>query len=221
MKIHLGIGISFLLVLVLLSSCSSSHPGIIIFCAGDSITETGYLHFLKMILNKDGIRGRILNYGRSGYTSGEYLNFLKKNKETLKTERPDFVLLQLGTNDVRLDADSTPSATFKTNMKKIVEIFRRFKNRRGKETVILLATIPPIPEGSPFPFSSDSAKRVRDEINPVIRNMCEEEQILMVDNYSLFINSPFLLPEVHPNQEGYRALAKNWYRFLEPLLKRK
>jgi lysophospholipase L1-like esterase len=174
-----------------------------------------------MILNKEGIRAKILNYGRSGYTSGEYLNFLKKNKETLKTECPDFVLLQLGTNDVRLDADSTPSATFKANMKKIVEIFRTFKNRQGKETIILLATIPPIPEGSPFPFSSDSAKRVRDEINPVIRNTCEEERILMVDNYSLFLHSLFLLPEVHPNQEGYRALAQNWYRFLEPLLNRK
>lgn len=221
LKNHLSFFFVFFLLLALFPSCSSPPAGIIIFCAGDSITEAAYPHYLRMIFNKEGLRAKVLNYGRKGYNSGEYLNFLEKNEESLKAEHPDYILLQLGTNDARLDGDFTPPLLFKANMKRIIEIFQTFKNRRGKETIMLLANVPPIPEESPYPFSSDSSIRVRDEINPVIKDICEEERILMVDNYSLFLNSPSLLPDVHPNQEGYKALAKNWYQSLKVFLDKK
>jgi len=209
----------FLVLIFLLTFCSHEFPGFIIFCAGDSITEAGYPPFLKRILNKDGIRTKVLNFGRSGFTSGEYLRFLERNKKTLVAEEPDFVLLQLGTNDVREDGDSTSSEDFESNMGKIIDIFREFRNRRGEKTVILLATIPPIPIKTSFPFSSHSRERVKTEINPLIEKISEEKQILMVDNYSLFLKFPHLIFEVHPTQEGYRALAENWYQSLKPFLK--
>jgi len=207
-----------LLIIFFLVSCSSPPKGIIILCAGDSITEADYPRFLQRILNEEGIKAKVLNYGRSGNTSGEYLRFLKKNKSTLAEEHPDFVLLQLGTNDVRLDHDSTPSDQFGLNMKKIIKIFRTFQNRSGEATRILLSLIPPIPRGSPFPFTDESSARVRDEINPLIQKICSEEKIPLVDNYSFFLKSPHLLPEVHPNKEGCRSLAQNWYNSLKPLL---
>lgn len=219
MKVYSKITL-FLLIVSLFSFCSSSPKGIVIFCAGDSITEADYPRFLQRIFNKEGMRAKVLNYGRSGYTSGEYLNFLKSNRKALEAEHPDFILLQLGTNDVRMDHDSTSGGEFYLNMKKIIEIFREFRNRLGIESQILLAAIPPIPEGSLFPFSSESRTRVTEEINPLIKKICNEEKILMVDNYSLFLHSPHFLPEVHPTKEGYRHLAQNWYDNLKPLMQR-
>ena len=207
------------ILLCLLSFCSASPRGIIILCAGDSITESVYPRFLQKILKKEEIKAKVLNYGRSGHTSGEYLKFLQENKKTLDAEHPDFVLLELGTNDVRADGDFTPTDRFKLNMKEIIGIFREFRSSSGQEVILFLATIPPVPEGSPFPFTPESIRRVTEEINPAIKKICEEEKIPMVDNYSLFLHSPELLPQVHPSQEGYRRLAQNWFSTLKPLLK--
>ena len=65
------------LALVYFYSCSSSPPGLIILCAGDSITAAEYPRYLQRSLRGDGIRVQALNYGRNGNTSGEYLDFLK------------------------------------------------------------------------------------------------------------------------------------------------
>jgi dipeptidyl aminopeptidase/acylaminoacyl peptidase len=129
----------------------------------------------------------------------------------MEEETPDLILLQLGTNDVRMDHDSTTVDVFQSNMEKIVRIFQGFKNRFGKKSRLLLGKIPPIPEGNPYPFSRESAERVTVDINPIIKKLAAQEKLILVDNYNLFLQAPHLLPEVHPSLEGYKHLAQNWY----------
>jgi lysophospholipase L1-like esterase len=209
-----------LLMPFFVSVCVSSPRGVIIFCAGDSITAAAYPHFLQRDLNRDGLPAKVLNHGRSGNTSGEYLDFLAKNMERLIAERPDFILLQVGTNDIRTDLDFTSTERFRDNMKKILAAFRQFRTRSGKIPSVLLSTIPPVPSAGPFPFDAESLRRVEAEINPTIRALAAEEGILLVDNHGLFSRRPDLLPDVHPSREGYRLLAENWRAALSPLLKR-
>lgn len=209
-----------LLLPFFVSVCVSSPRGVIVFCAGDSITAAAYPHFLQRLLNRDGFPARVLNYGRSGNTSGEYLDFMVKNMERLIAERPDFILLQLGTNDLRTDLDFTSTERFRDNLKNILAAFRKFRNRSGRIPSILLSTIPPVPTSGPFPFDAESLRRVEAEINPTIRALAAEEGILLVDNHGLFSRRPDLLPDVHPSREGYRLLAENWRAALTPLLKR-
>jgi len=206
---------SILVSLFLLTCCGSKPTGIIILCAGDSITEAGYPRYLHRILSREGIRNKVLNRGRSGHNSREYLLFLKRNQAAWTESLPDVVFLQLGTNDVRIDQDQTSADEFYRNMKEIIHLFRGFRTRTGKSPLIFLATIPPIPEGTPFPFDSTSRKRVWEEINPLIEKIAREENLPYVDNFSLFHSSPQLLPEVHPSKEGYQALAQNWYEALK------
>jgi len=208
-----------ILALILSSFCSPGPKGFIILCAGDSITAGDYPRFLQRIIKKEGISVKVLNYGRSGNTSGEYLRYLQENSADLAEEHPHYICLQLGTNDVRQDGDKTSAAKFADNMKKILRIFRRFHTSSGKETQVLLATIPPIPKGSIYPFSADSRNRVVSEINPVIRRLAGEKGLILVDNYALFRNAPNLLPGIHPSEEGYRELARNWHRNLKALMK--
>jgi lysophospholipase L1-like esterase len=207
-------GGSILVFLLFLAFCGSKSPGIIILCAGDSITEAGYPRFLHRILKAEGMRNRVINVGRSGHNSKEYLQFMKKNQAEMAEDFPDFVLLQLGTNDVRIDGDRTQADEFYLNMKKIVRLFRGLRTRNGKNPLILLAKIPPVPEGTPFPFDSTSKNRVWEEINPLIERIAREENLPLVDNYSLFLDSPHLLPGVHPSKEGYEAMASNWFEAL-------
>jgi lysophospholipase L1-like esterase len=206
---------SILLILALLCSCSSPPQSYIVLCAGDSITEFGYPPFLDRIFKVEGIRAKVVNAGKSGHTSGEYLRFLQGKEPELVEHYPDFILLQLGTNDVRTDHDQTTSEKFYTQMKEIIRLFRNFKTREGKTPCILLGTIPPIPEGTPFPFSADSAKRVTQEINPLIQKIAHEEKLKLVDNFSIFLGSPQLLQDVHPSDQGYEALAQNWHTALK------
>lgn len=219
MKIGAGKSFTLFILYAFLLTCSPSQRGVIVLCAGDSLTESSYPKFLKNILISEGTRAKILNFGRSGNTTGEYLNYLLNNKESLAKKHPDIVCLLLGTNDVRNDHDRTSNEQFYTNMKDIIAIFSQFKDPNGKKTRILLSTIPPIPEEVSFPFSPESRKRVVNEINPLILKIGKEENLPVVDNTTLFLKEPGLLPEVHPTEEGYRRLAHNWFKALQPLIK--
>ncbi|MEW5900166.1 MAG: SGNH/GDSL hydrolase family protein [Acidobacteriota bacterium] len=207
--------------LFFLSSCISRPQGVIILCAGDSLTDSEYPRHLHRLLGREGRSSKVLNYGRKGSTSGEYLRFLQDQQSVLAEKHPDFVLLQLGTNDVRVDGDFATAGEFGRNLGEIITVFGRFTNRRGERTQILLATIPPLPETLAFPFGPQSRERVVAEINPVIRRLAAERQLALVDNFSLFLRFPELLPDVHPTSEGYRRLAENWHEALEPLLDKK
>ena len=218
MQIRFGRHSLLLLMPFFVSACASPPKGIIILCAGDSITAQAYPHFLQQLFNAQAIRAKVLNYGRSGFTSGEYLRFLQSGRDRLASEKPDFILLELGTNDVRADLDFTPAGIFQANMKQIIAIFRAFRSRTGKSPEILLATIPPVPKETPFPFTADSVLRVEGEINPAIKSISDEERLPLVDNYALFSKEPNLLAGVHPSREGYRRLARHWFDALKSLI---
>ena len=200
------------------SVCASPPRGFIILCAGDSITAEAYPHFLQRLFARDGVRARVLNYGRSGFTSGEYRAFLGKNLDRMCRERPDAILLQLGTNDVRVDGDRTPTPEFEANMRAILAAFKGCRSRSNRPSLLFLATIPPVPKDTPLPFSAESVRRVEEDINPAIRSLAVEESLPLVDNHGLFLSRPDLLPGIHPSRDGYRALAANWYGSLRPRL---
>jgi len=211
---------SALMVLVFLFyvACTSPPEGFIILCAGDSITEAEYPRHLRRLLSQDGCRVQVHNYGRKGNNSREYLRFLEEKQKDLARLQPEFVLLELGTNDVRGDSDFTPAAEFDRTMRKIITVFEGFRNRKGMKPQILLATIPPLPESLPPPFAPGSAERVVEEINPILKKIAADYNLILVDNYALFLENPGLLPDVHPTSEGYRLLARNWRDHLRPLL---
>ncbi|MCJ7581157.1 MAG: GDSL-type esterase/lipase family protein, partial [Candidatus Aminicenantes bacterium] len=140
MKASTGKAFALFILFALLPACSPSQRGVIVLCAGDSLTESSYPKFLKNILNTAGIRAKVLNYGRSGNTTGEYLSYLLENKESFAEKQPDIVCLLLGTNDVRNDQDNTSSSLVYSNLKDILAIFSQFKDPDGNKTRILLST---------------------------------------------------------------------------------
>ncbi len=189
----------------------------LILCAGDSITAAGYPDHLRARLEHDGFRVRVENAGRKGNTTGEYLAFLRSSR-LAEREKPAVVLLQLGTNDVRIDGDRTPVELFRRNLEAIIDLFMARPFIAGRVPVILLATIPAINVVDMTHFDANSDIRVEKEINPTIRDIARRRGIALIDNHALFAGRPSLLPDIHPSEEGYRALADNWHASLAPLL---
>jgi len=197
-------------------SSSPPRPPVVL-CAGDSITAGGYPWYLQRRLDEAGYRLEVINAGEKGNTSGEYLGFLRRSRIVAQTN-PRWVLLQLGTNDVRSDDDATSVERFRGNLEAILGIVAGHRNPDGSSPRVLLATIPPVPVEIAGHFNAASRLRVESEINPAIREIAGRRQLALVDTHELFAARPDLLPGVHPNEKGYRALADAWYDTLAPLL---
>jgi lysophospholipase L1-like esterase len=189
----------------------------VILCAGDSITAASYPVLLKRLLERDGLNVQVINAGVKGDSTAEYSRFLERSR-IIERSNPSWVLLQLGTNDLRIDGHATTPGQFRQNMAAILERIARHRNPDGSAPRVILATIPPIPRQVRWHFDASSQARVEGEVNPAIRALARERGLLLADHYVLFAARPELLPDVHPSAEGYRELAVAWHALLAPLL---
>jgi len=189
----------------------------VILCAGDSITAASYPKLLKAQLDRDGLPVQVINAGVKGDSTAEYIRFLEKSRIIERTD-PDWVLLQLGTNDLRIDSHATTTEQFRKNLEAILDRIARHRNHDGSSPRIILATIPPIPNEIRWHFNAVSRVRVEAEINPAIRGIARQRGLILADIHALFAGRPELLPEIHPSEKGYRALAEAWHRILAPQL---
>lgn len=207
-----------------LAACCRRDPVIpvptgppIILCAGDSITAASYPGQLQELMEKDGLLVQVINAGRRGDSTAEYARYLEKSRIVERLD-PSWVLLQLGTNDLRIDSHATTTEQFAKNLESILSRIEGHRNPDGSSPRIILATIPPIPFEVRWHFNAASRVRVEAEINPVIRAIAKRRGLVLADHYILFAARPDLLPEIHPSREGYRALAAAWHRILAPMV---
>jgi lysophospholipase L1-like esterase len=189
----------------------------VVLCAGDSITAASYPKYLKKLLLSDGLPVQVINAGVKGDSTAEYIRFLERS-QIIERSDPSWVLLQLGTNDLRIDSHATTTEQFRKNLETILDRLGRHRNRDGSSPQIILATIPPIPVDIRWHFNAVSRARVETEINPAIRAIARRRGLVLADHYTIFASRPELLPDVHPTEEGYRVLAVAWHRILAPLV---
>jgi lysophospholipase L1-like esterase len=213
-----------LFLLHCLAACCRRDPVVpalsgrpVILCAGDSITAASYPKHLKDLLARDGFSFQVINAGAKGDSTAEYIRFLDRSQIVERTD-PGWVLLLLGTNDVRIDSHTTTTAQFRANLETILDRFEKHRNRDGSFPRIVLGTILPIPLEVRWHFDAVSRARVESEINPAIRDIARRRGLVLADLHPLFVGRPELLPEIHPSEKGYRVLAEAWHRILVPLL---
>jgi lysophospholipase L1-like esterase len=201
------------------STRAAAAAPVVVLAAGDSITAATYPRYLQELFDRAKLPARVVNAGVKGHTSGEYLAYLRSSRLLPRTN-PDVVLLQLGTNDVRIDGDHTETARFSRQMTEILDAVLGHQTPRGRRPVVFLSTIPPVVVAIPRFFDASSRRRVVEEINPAIRRLAQERGLPLVDTYELFVRHPEWLPEIHPNEDGYRAMARQWFERLEPQVRR-
>jgi len=209
-----------LTALIIMMGCvQSDKTRLTICCAGDSLMRPIPYH-LENIL-KDS-KGKIIikDWSRGGLSSKSYRAFFLKRWKGWRKTRPDFVLIQLGTNDVTpLLQQEYDLENFRVNLKAIIEKFKTFRGRRYKTPKIFIASVPLFCQES---RGKGKNQLVAEKINPGIREIASEENIIFVDNFSLLFHRAHLYsPDgVHPNAKGERVLAKNWLFWLRSELRK-
>ncbi len=186
----------------------TSPKRLTIVCAGDSLMRPMPVHLRRLWPSS---RFRLRDWAQGGLSSATYLSFFLQHPDW-RRERVDFILLQLGTNDVSLIMKQEEDASsFYHNLRAIVRHYQKLKSNFFRRPQILIATVPL--------FSGLEVEAARNEIvekivNPNIRILAQKEGLILVDQYAVLMNRPELYdPDgVHPNPEGERALARNWRR---------
>ncbi len=192
-----------------------------ILCIGDSITESdygSYVKFLKTFFLNDGVIISVISAAKPGYTSGEYLKFLKSSN-ILKKYNPDFILIMLGTNDVRIDSDRTSVKRFVANMVSILKIIKEYEKKREHSIKVFLLTPPPIHKIDIRVFNDISRKRMQKEIIPAVKKIAKANNIPLIDVNRFFMRRKSLLPGIHPSKKGYYEMARFIYRSIIPYIK--
>lgn len=199
----------WILIALLAAGCAERGPQeLTICCAGDSLMRPIPTH-LRNLLPGRGSAIQVKEWARGGLSSQTYLSFYRKRVKRRNGYAINFILLQLGTNDASsLHSGEYSLTRFESNMKAILDEFRKFALERGDSVKILLASVPPLyaPEYQEInPF-------IEAELNPVIEKICEQDSVYFVDNWKMLCNRPYLYrPDgIHPNATGERILAQNW-----------
>jgi len=185
-------------------------PPIVICCAGDSIMRPVPVH-LRLLLKEESKRPfQVKDWAQGGQSSETYPSFLRQRWENWKNVRPDFIIIQLGTNDaLPIFQSKYGRDRFEENLTGIIRTFKSLRGGISLAPRILMATT------LLFKGTPDYEKKnwiIQTMINPAIRKIAEQEGTALVDNFSVMAGRPdFYDPDgVHPNTEGEKAIAHNW-----------
>jgi len=180
----------------------------VIVALGDSLTaglgvetEDNYPSRLQEKLDAGGFRYRIVNAGVSGDTSAQGLNRL----EAVRELRPAIVIVALGAND---GLRGLPVETTRENLDAILRAIRE----DGSKIVLAGMEIPPN-------YGPDHTRAFRAIFPDLARRHGTALIPFLLDGVG---GNPELNQEdgIHPTAEGYRIVAENVWKVLQPLLLR-
>jgi len=177
-------------------------------------------HYLRGMLKNSKGKVSIKDWSRGGLSSLTYQDYFARRFRRWQSTKPDFILIQLGTNDVlHLLRDHYELVDFKENISKIIRGFRRFKGNRYKSPKIFIASVLPFYEETQ---SEEENLLIQEKINPVLQEIAQRKKIIFVDNFSVMRDRIHLygLDGVHPNPRGERILAKNWLFWIRSELRK-
>lgn len=187
-----------------------------IACVGNSITygsglkdrlTESYPARLQALL---GTSYEVSNFGVSGATmlkKGNKPYWNTPEYQRVLSAAPDLIFIKLGTNDSKLiNREQMPG--FEADYK---EMIRTFKALNSKPRVVLLL---PIKAFSDEKFGI-SGSYLKASMIPVIQKIAYEEQLEILDLYSLFADKEALLADkIHPNAVGDNFIALRLESFL-------
>lgn len=200
--------LGLVLLIVLMMCADKATDDLVICCVGDSIMRPIPSHLKKMMRRVER-RVVFIEWARGGKTVRSYLNFFKHRFRNRRKVRSDFILIQLGTNDVRsLIAGDYVLDHFVVDMKRIVNEFKIYSNVKGRPSHVLIANVP-LRFDEKYQQMNNFIKEI---LNPTIEAVAIEEGVYLVNNNRILSNKPHLYsPDgVHPNVTGERILAQNW-----------
>jgi lysophospholipase L1-like esterase len=204
----------FLAVSPAAAPAQADRPDFVLCCAGDSLMRPQPVHLRILFEQAGGRPFRVEDWSQGGQSSQTYPSFLRAREEGWKNTQPDFLILQLGTNDAGpIAAGTYGRPRFEENLKGILRSLKILAGRPDSPPRLFIATVPLFLES---PNSAAKNRAITDVINPTIRAVAEETGAVLVDQFAVLENRPDLYDSdgAHPSGEGEKALARNWLRAL-------
>jgi lysophospholipase L1-like esterase len=194
-----------------------------ILFAGDSITDCGrrdiaapygdgYMNMARSLLvaRYPELHLRLLNRGIGGDTTR---NLLARWQPDVLAERPDWLSLMIGINDVWRAYgpnvhEAVPQAEYEANLRELLD-----RARHGGARLILM---------TPYMVEADPAvpmRRQMDRFSAVVMRLAAEYAAVLVDTQRAFDAVLTQLPpdalaadQIHPGSEGHAVIALAWLR---------
>ena len=201
-----------------------------ILCLGDSITAgiggtvgNSYPDIMRNDLKKRGIKTEIVNNGRPGDSTRDFLNYLKTTSGTVNNLielipwfKPvihyDLVIIMLGTNDCRTDnwVESIKSLKY---LEGIIDCAVSWVDKRKQ---VIINTLIPLADPMPLKIVGGAHEwkqdRIEKELNPRIRKLAGKKNISFFDMFKVFQKElkagSELYDGIHPYNSGYKFIGE-------------
>ena len=115
----------------------------------------------------------------------------------------DYLILMLGTNDLKTHFNNTPKDMLEM-VKKYIKVVKNFwVNRDGSKVKLIICGIPPVDDKAFFFENYEGTTKKRNEFNMLEYKYCAERGITFIDNSDLEIG----VDGIHLLDEGHYKLA--------------
>ena len=196
----------------------SGTDAVDIACVGDSITygtissdpETASYpaQLQKMLTSRYGNKFKVTNYGHDG---AYIADFERSNADTLRycntaeyiqlrKDRPDVVIMMLGTNDIGYINDSAACKELETAY---TDLIGQIKNLSSKPIVFVCTPLVRV--------TAYSSYLAQEALNTAIVNAAKAQDVYVIDTYNItkeyFEGELYETDGLHPDDAGYKELA--------------
>lgn len=192
---------------------------------GDSTEQGGYIGILDRSINKDRQTVSFSNFGKTGNRTDQLLERIDEPEITAALQEAEIVLITIGANDImQVAKENFTHLTYDVFMKEMVhfeerlrEIFEKMNHLNPKAHIYLVGIYNPFQQ-----YFGDI-----EELDAIVNDWNLTSQTIVDDyEYTTFIPikdlfenpSERLLSDdnFHPNDLGYRLMAKRVLEFLTP-----
>jgi lysophospholipase L1-like esterase len=185
-----------------------------------SVTDKKAITFVGSSANgPSNVEGRAFprnHEGHSGFTidttsgrSGIY----PLVQQALSTHQPHIVLLMIGTNDVGVGADLANAPN------RLGLLLDRITNTSPNALLVVAKIVPSTDDGM-----NNKIRSYNDGVEQVVnQRISAGKHLILIDLYKRFTDHPnyksdWMADYLHPNLNGYSAMASGWYPVIKPLL---
>jgi lysophospholipase L1-like esterase len=174
-----------------------------LLCLGDSITigsrsYLGYPEYCGSLLSeKTSKNWNVINHAVAGFTTIDLVRSIDKSIANLKTVKPEFITILIGTNDLK---SKTSSENFKLAFNQLLTKAQLIIGNKN----ILVLEIPELLDGVMLPYKTEMNKTVL-EYNNIIKEIVEKEGVMHMNMHT---EPSQFYDGVHLNDFGSKEWAK-------------
>jgi len=206
-----------LMVFIFVKKISASKNTPTLVCLGNSLTA-GYGADIPGVDNREKsypayLQNRItipvVNAGVSGNTTAQGLSRIRKD---VLSKNPQIVIIELGGNDL---LQGIPLSTTQNNLQKIISLINngnrkiylaKFYSKAMAKTMLAMLQI----------TDYDEQTALIEQYDAMFNTLAAVNNVELIEDIWNGLSEKYMSDNMHPNAEGYKIMAENYFSILKP-----